>query len=157
MAVRAIPEGHHTLTPYLVVRGAAAAIEFYARAFGAREVHRHASPDGRLMHAELRIGDSPLMLSDEYPEMNESRSPLGIGCTPVTLHIACEDVSAAFERAVKAGCLVTFPLQDMFWGDRFGKLKDPFGHEWSLSQHVEDVSPEEVERRGAAAFGGDKK
>lgn len=156
MAVRAIPEGHHTLTPYLTVRGAAAAVEFYVRAFGAREIHRHASPDGRLMHAELRIGDSPLMLADEYPEMSPAKSPLGLGGTPVTLHVACEDVRAAFERAVKAGCLVTFPLQDMFWGDRFGKVVDPFGHEWSLSQHVEDVSPEELERRGAAAFAPQK-
>ena len=147
-----IPDGYHSVTPYLTVRGAAQAIDFYKRAFGAQERERMPGPDGKsVMHAELRIGDSVVMLSDEFPGMG-ARSPQSLGGTHGYLFLYVEDVDTAWERAVSAGAKVTMPLADMFWGDRFGKLQDPFGHEWGLASHKEDVSPEEIGKRAQAAF-----
>jgi PhnB protein len=149
-----IPEGFHAVTPHLVVRGAVEAIDYYKRAFGAVERFRMAGPDGKsIMHAELVIGDSIIFLCDEMPDM-DCRSPAALQGTPVSIHLYVDDADAVFSRAVSAGGRVTMPLQDMFWGDRFGEIEDPFGHRWSIASHVEDVSPEEIERRGAEAFGG---
>jgi uncharacterized glyoxalase superfamily protein PhnB len=154
-SVRPIPEGFHTVSPHLVVDGAAKAIEFYKKAFGAEEVVRMPAPDGkRLMHAEIRIGDSVVMLCDEFPEMGGGcRSPKALGSTCVTLHLYVNDADATFNRAVQAGATATAPLTDMFWGDRYGKVTDPFGHEWSIATHVKDVTPEEMQKAAAAAFG----
>ena len=152
-SARPIPDGYHTLTPALTVRGAAQAIEFYVRAFGARELGRMAAPDGlQIWHAELQIGDSRLMLADEFPDMG-GQAPDSLGGTPVTMHLYVEDADAFVERAVGAGATVIQPLMDAFWGDRYGKLKDPFGHEWSIATHVEDVSEDEMRRR-AETFAG---
>ena len=148
-AVKSIPDGYHTVTPHLAVRDAAKAIEFYARAFGAEERFRMPGPGGVVMHAELNIGDSVVMLGEEAPEMGAS-SPQTIGGSPVSLLIYVKDVDASFARADKAGCTVQMPLADMFWGDRYGKLLDPFGHHWALATHKEDVSPEEMAKRMAA-------
>ena len=149
-SARPLPEGFHTLTPTLIVSGAAAAIEFYTRAFGAVELFRMSSPDGQqVWHAEIQIGDSRLMLSDEMPEMCDIRSPQALGGSPVGIHLYVEDVDAAVSRAVDAGATVTMPPMDMFWGDRFGTVTDPFGHRWSIATHVEDVSEEEIARRAA--------
>ena len=144
-AVRAIPEGFHTITPALVCKGASRAIEFYKEVFHAKEIMRMAGPGGAIGHAELQIGDSKLMLSDEFPGM--ANAP---GATPITsnsLFVYTDNVDALFERATKAGAKVEMPLQNQFWGDRYGKIRDPFGHQWGLAQHVEDVAPAEVERR----------
>jgi PhnB protein len=150
--VEPIPSGFHTLTPHLVVKGASQAIEFYKKAFGAEEIGRAPGPDGKsLMHAELKIGDSRLMLVDEFPEM-DCRGPQSIGGTPVTIHMYVKDADAAFSRAVAAGAQVRMPLEDMFWGDRYGVLTDPFGHAWSIATHKEDVTPEEIAKRAQAAF-----
>ena len=150
--VKAIPDGYHTLTPHLVVKDASKAIEFYKKAFGAEEIRRVPGPDGKsLMHAELKIGDSRLFLVDEFPEMN-CRGPQSIGGTPVTIHIFVEDVDAAFNKAVATGAQVAMPLADMFWGDRYGVLTDPFGHAWSMATHKEDLTPEEIGQRAQAAF-----
>lgn len=147
-----IPDGCHSVIPYLVVRGAAKAIDFYKQALGATELGRLTGPDGTsVMHAELRIGGGRVYLTDESPQ-GSSRSPQSIGGTSVALHIYVADVDAAFARAVSAGATVVFPLTDMFWGDRFGKVRDPFGHEWSLASHVEDVPPEELPARAKAAM-----
>ncbi len=146
--VEAIPKGFHSVTPDLVVKGASDAIEFYKRAFGAVENYRHNSPDGNsIVHAELKIGDSIVMLSDEYVhgDMKGCRSPKSIGGSAVTLHIYTEDVDKAFNQAVAAGANVTMPLTDMFWGDRYGQLEDPFGHFWSIATHKQDLTPEQVE------------
>jgi PhnB protein len=143
--VRAIPEGFHTITPALVCKGAARAIEFYKEVFHAKEIMRMAGPGGAIGHAELQIGDSKLMLSDEFPGM--AHAP---GATPITsnsLFVYSDNVDALFERATKAGAKVEMPLQNQFWGDRYGKIRDPFGHQWGLAQHVEDVAPAEMERR----------
>lgn len=148
--VRPIPEGYHTVTPCLRIRGAADAIEFYKKAFGAEERFRLTSPDGLIVHAEIRIGDSMVMLSDEMPSQGVI-SPHTLGGTSGALHLYVEDVEAAWARAVAAGATVIFPLQNMFWGDRFGKLLDPFGHEWSMATHMEDIPEDELARRGAAA------
>ncbi|HTD67982.1 MAG TPA: VOC family protein [Candidatus Limnocylindria bacterium] len=150
--VKPVPGGFHTLTPHLVVKGAAQAIEFYKKAFGAEEITRAPGPDGKsLMHADLKIGDSRLFLVDEFPEMN-CRGPRTIGGTPVTIHMYVEDVDAAFSKAVAAGAQVRMPLADMFWGDRYGVLEDPFGHAWSMATHKEDLTPEEIGKRAGAAF-----
>ncbi len=141
--VRSIPEGMHSLTPHLICRGAASALDFYARAFGAVELMRLPAPDGRLMHATLRIGDSHLMLVDEMPEWG-ALGPLSLGGTPVTVHLYVEDVDAAFQQAVAAGATPKMQPADMFWGDRYGQLLDPFGHRWSLATHVRDVPPEQL-------------
>jgi PhnB protein len=143
--VKPIPEGMHTITPHLVCAGAADAIEFYKKAFGATEGGRMAGADGKLMHAMLHIGDSALMLVDEFPEWG-SFGPKSLKGSPVTIHLYVNDVDAAFARALDAGATVTMPLQDMFWGDRYGVLQDPFGHNWSLATHVRDVSPEEMQK-----------
>ena len=142
MSVKPIPEGYHTLTPYMTVRDAARAIEFYKQAFGAVEKGVMKGSDGKVMHAELRIGDSIVMLADEFPEygsMAPSKGGSGTG-----LHIYTEDVDSAFDRAVKAGASVEMPVTDMFWGDRYGKLVDPFGHKWSIATHKRDMSVEEM-------------
>ncbi len=150
-----IPDGHHTITPHLVVKGASEAIEFYKRAFGAEELCRMTfpGPDGRvkLGHAGLQIGDSRLFLADDFPEYG-STGPNGH--SPVTIHLFVTDADAVFARAVEAGATVAMPLADMFWGDRYGKLVDPFGHHWSIAEHLEDLTPEQMQERKAAAFGG---
>lgn len=143
-AVRAIPEGFHAITPCIVVAGAAEAIELYKRAFGAIEIDRASSPDGqKIMHATIQIGDSRIMLNDELPEMN-SRGPLALGGTPSSLHLYVEDADAIFAQAIAAGCTVTMPIGDMFWGDRYGRLVDPFGHDWGIATHQRDVSTDEA-------------
>ena len=148
--VRKIPEGFHTLTPHLVVRGGAQAIEFYKKAFGAEEVMRMAVPDGTAIgHAELRIGDSIFFLADEFPQC---QSPQTLGGSAVTLHLYVEDCDKVFNRAVAAGAQVRMPPTDMFWGDRYGQVIDPFGHLWAMSTHKEDVAPDEMARRAQAAF-----
>ncbi|MBI3970088.1 MAG: VOC family protein [Chloroflexi bacterium] len=149
--VRPIPEGYHSLTPALVVHNAAEAIEFYKRAFGAQELGRMPAPDGRrIWHAELQIGDSRLMLSDEFPDIDESRSPKALGGTASSLHLYVEDADAAFQRAVDAGATVSMSLVDAFWGDRYGKVTDPFGHQWGIATRQEEVSEEEMQRRAQA-------
>ncbi len=145
-----IPEGCHTVTPYLVVRGADKAIEFYKRAFGAEEVMRMPGPDGRsVMHAEIKIGDSLLFLADEFPGMG-CRSPQSLGGATASIHLYVTDADAAFKRAVDAGARVAMPLADMFWGDRYGKVADPFGHEWGIATAKEKLTPEEIGRRAQA-------
>lgn len=150
MAVKPIPEGYHALTPYLVVKGAARAIAFYERAFGAEVLFRMDRPDGRVGHAELRIRDSRFMLADEFPEVG-ALSPDTVGGTPVTLFLYDADVDATVARAAAAGARVTRPAADQFYGDRVGGLTDPFGHVWMIATHVEDVPPDELERRAARA------
>jgi uncharacterized glyoxalase superfamily protein PhnB len=145
MSVKAIPDGYHTLTPYMTVRDAARAIEFYKQAFGAVEKGVMKGPDGKIMHAELRIGDSLFMLADEFPQYG-SLSPLSTGGSGMGLHIYVEDVDSAFDRAVKAGAKTEMPVTDMFWGDRYGKLADPFGHKWSIATHKRDMSMEEMDQ-----------
>ena len=148
---RPVPEGYHSLTPALVVHNAAEAIEFYKRAFGARELGRMSAPDGRqIWHAELQIGDSRLMLGDEFPDMGDARSPKTLGGTATSLHIYVEDADAVFQRAVDAGATVSMPLMDAFWGDRYGKVTDPFGHLWGIATRQEEVSEEEMHRRAQA-------
>lgn len=144
MTVKAIPEGYHSVTPYMTVRDAARAIEFYKQAFGAVERGAMKGSDGKIIHAELRIGDSVIMLGDEQPQFG-ALSPLSTGGAGMGLHIYLEDVDSAFDRAVKAGAKVEMPVADMFWGDRYGKLADPFGHKWSIGTHKRDVTTEEME------------
>jgi uncharacterized glyoxalase superfamily protein PhnB len=140
------------LTPHLVVKGANKAIDFYKKAFSAEEIRRMPGPDGKsIMHAELKIGNSRLMLVDEFPEMN-ARGPESIGGTPVTIHMFVEDADTVFNRAVNAGAKVRMPLADMFWGDRYGVLTDPFGHLWSIATHKEDLTTEEIGKRMQTAF-----
>jgi len=148
-----IPEGYHSVTPHLIVDGGVAALEFYKKAFGAVELFRFPSPDGKVGHAEIKIGDSPVMLADEYPDMGY-KGPQSIGGSPVSLMIYVEDVDTIFNQAVTAGATVKESLQDKFYGDRLGTVIDPFGHIWHLSTHKEDVSLEEMERRAKAAHGG---
>ena len=150
--VKAIPEGYHTITPQLTVRDATRAVEFYKRAFGAVELMRLPSMDGKsIMHAELKLGDSIVFLGDEFPEMG-CRSPQSLGGVASSLHLYVEDVDAAFNRAVAAGAQVRMPVTDMFWGDRYGKVADPFGHEWGIGTHKEDLTPDEIRKRGEAFF-----
>jgi PhnB protein len=149
--VNPVPEGFHTLTPYLVVRDATSAIEFYKKALGAGARGVHRAPDGRVINAELKVGNSLFMLCDEYPEMG-SVSPLGRGGTSVTMHIFCPNVDVVFTKAVAAGAQVRMPVMDMFWGDRYGSFEDPFGHLWSVGTRKEKLSAKEVEARAAAAF-----
>jgi len=146
-----IPDGFHTVTPYLAVNNASDAIEFYKRAFGAKERVRMPMPDGKVGHAELQIGNSIIMLGEECPE-HGATSPQTLGGTPVGLALYVEDVDKAFGRAVQAGASVKEPVTDKFWGDRAGSIQDPFGHKWSLLTHVEDVPPDEMEKRMAEAF-----
>jgi PhnB protein len=151
--VKPIPESYHSVTPYLSIKGAAAAIEYYKDVFGATELFRMPGPDGKIGHAEIKIGNSPIMLADEYPEM-EFVSPQTLGGTPIGLMIYVDDVDTMFKRAISAGAKEVKPLQDQFYGDRSGTLKDPFGHVWTVATHIEDIAPEEMERRAAAAHGG---
>jgi len=145
MKVKPIPEDMHSITPHLVCAGAANAIEFYKKAFGATEKARLPGPDGRLMHAAVRIGDSTVMLVDEMPEWG-ALGPKALKGSPVTIHLYVDDVDAVVARAVKAGAKVTMPVADQFWGDRYGQLEDPFGHRWSVGTHVRDVSTQEMQK-----------
>jgi PhnB protein len=147
-----IPDGYHTATPYLVITNAGKAIEFYKEAFGATERMRLPTPEGKVMHAEIKIGDSPIMLCDECPEWN-ALSPQTIGGTAVSIMLYVEDVDAVVNRAVAAGAKLLMPVQDQFWGDRCGTIADPFGHKWTVATHTEDVSPEEISTRAKALFG----
>ena len=158
MPVKPIPDGYHTLTPFLTVRDAVKAIEFYKQAFGAEERGIAKGPDGKVMHAELKIGDSIIMLSDEFPDFG-AKSPEAFGGSPMGLHIYLDGVDAAFDRAVKAGAVVEMPVADQFWGDRYGKLKDPFGHKWSIGTHIKDMSADEIKKsmdEAMAKMGGDQ-
>jgi PhnB protein len=146
MAVKKVPEGYHSITPYLIIKGATAAIDYYKKVFGATERMRMDGPAGTIGHAELVIGDSTVMLADEFPDMGH-RSPKSIGGTPVSLVLYLDDVDAVFKRAVDAGARSVRPVENQFYGDRMGTLEDPFGHMWSIATHVEDVPPEEMKRR----------
>jgi PhnB protein len=146
-----IPDGIHSITPYLTVKGASEAIDFYKKAFGAKELMRVPWPDGKLiMHAQIKIGDSPLFITDEFPDMNWAGSELS-GRSPVTIHLYVDDVDKTFKAALAAGAKETMPVADMFWGDRYGRLVDPFGHQWSLATHIEDLSPDEIGKRAQTA------
>ncbi|HEY0971666.1 MAG TPA: VOC family protein [Gemmatimonadales bacterium] len=147
MATKHIPEGYHTITPSIIVRDAREAIEFYGRAFGAEAVTLMTDRNGAVMHAEIRIGDSILMMGEENEQWG-MRSPLSLGGSPSSLHIYVEDADAVFARAVEAGAKVRYPMEDAFWGDRYGKITDPFGHEWGIATHVKDLSEEEIRRAG---------
>jgi PhnB protein len=151
MSVRPIPEGYHTVTPFLVVDDASEAIDFYQRALGARERMRMPMPDGKVAHAEIEIGDSVVMLSDPFPQAT-TRPPTELGGTTVGVFLYVEDVDAFVQRAVDAGATVTMPPEDMFWGDRFGQISDPFGHQWQVATHVEDVPPDEMAARARKAM-----
>ena len=149
--VKPIPDGYPRVTPYLIVDGASAAIEFYTSVFGAAERMRMAAPDDKVGHAELEIGDSMIMLADEAPDM-DARSPRAVGGTPVSLHVYVEDVDSVFERAVQAGAKGLRPVEDRFYGDRSGSFEDPYGHRWHVATHVEDIPANEMEERAAAAM-----
>lgn len=148
-----IPDGYPQLSPYLCIEGAAAAIDFYTEILGAKERVRMPAPGGKVGHAELQLGDSVVMLSDEFPDMG-NQSPKTVGGTPVVLSVYVEDVDDVFDRAVKAGATVVSPVTTQFYGDRSGLFEDPFGHRWSVATHVEDVAPDEMARRAAEAMGG---
>lgn len=139
-----IPEGFHTVTPHLIIRGAADAIEFYKKALGAQELSRMNGPDGKVMHAELKIGDSIIFVADEMPTPGNAKSPQTAGACTATLHLYVPDVDTAFKKAIAAGGHETMPVADMFWGDRYGMLEDPFGHRWAVATHVRDVSDQEM-------------
>ena len=147
---QAIPKGLHTVTPSLIVAGAAKAIDFYKKALGAEELMRFPGPDGKIMHAEIRIGDSVIMLGDEMPDQG-AKGPKAYGGTSVSFFVYGENVDAAWKRAVDAGAKPVMPLADQFWGDRTGCLEDPFGHNWWLAQHIQDLTPEEIQK-GSEAF-----
>jgi PhnB protein len=151
MATQPIPEGYHTVTPYLAVEDATEAIEYYTKAFGAKERVRMETPDGKVGHAELEVGDSLVMLSDPFPQAS-TKPPNELGGTTVSVFMYVEDVDAVVKQAVDAGATVTMEVADQFWGDRFGSVKDPFGHLWSIATHVEDVPPEEMAERAKAAM-----
>ena len=154
MTAQPIPDGFHTVTPHLVIAGAAKALDFYVEAFGAVEMSRHpVEGSDKLMHALIKIGDSFVMLADEFPDWG-SLGPDRERNSPVILNLYVEDCDAAFERATKAGAKTIMPCADMFWGDRYAVVEDPFGHRWSMATHVEDVSPEDMEKRGREAFAG---
>jgi PhnB protein len=146
MATKHIPNGYHTATPYLILKDAARGLEFYKSVFDAKEIMRMPTPSGRIAHAEIRIGDSHIMLADEVPAMGY-HAPQSLGGTPVFLMIYVDDVDAVFAHAVAAGALIERPVQNQFYGDRSGTVKDPFGHVWTIATHIEDVSPEEMSRR----------
>ena len=142
---RPIPDGMHSITPHLICAGASDAIDFYKQAFGAVELSRLQDAEGNVMHAAIRIGDSAIMLNEENPQW-DSFGPKSLKGSPVTIHLYVENADATFEQAVRAGAKVTMPLDDMFWGDRYGKVEDPFGHHWSIGTHVRDVSPGEMQK-----------
>lgn len=148
--VKPIPDGYHTVTPYLIVKGAAEAIDFYKKALGATELFRMPGPDGKIMHAEIKIGDSPVMLADECAEMN-AKSPATIGGSPITIMLYVENVDKLVDQAVAAGATLSRPVADQFYGDRTGGIEDPFGHKWYIATHIEDVPMEELGKRAAAA------
>ncbi len=150
--VNPVPDGMHTVTPHLVCAGAADAIEFYKKAFDAIEMGRLSEPKGKLIHASIRIGDSVVMLVDEFPDWGKP-GPKSLKGSPVTIHLYVEDVDAIFERAVGAGAKVTMPLEDTFWGDRYGVLEDPFGHHWSVATHIRDMTREEIQQAAQKMFG----
>lgn len=153
MPAKPIPDGFHTLTPHLAVKNAAAAIDFYKKAFGAEEVMRMPGPDGKsVMHAELQIGSSRLMLNDEFPEHGVV-SPQALGNTPATMHLYVENADAVFKQAVDAGATAAMPVQDMFWGDRYGMVVDPYGHKWAIATHTEDLTPDQIGERAAKSMG----
>ncbi len=152
-SVKPIPDGYPRVSPYLVVDGAAQAIDFYTQVLGASERMRMGGPDGKIGHAELEFGDSVVMLADEYPDMGYV-GPKAVGGTPVTIGVYVEDVDKTFDAAVKAGAKALRPVEDQFYGDRSGQIEDPFGHRWSISTHVEDVPPDEMQKRAAAMGGG---
>ena len=149
MAVKPIPDGYHTLTPYLIVKEAAKALDFYRAAFGAEEMLRIPGPGGKVGHAEIRIGDSRLMLADEFPDMG-ALGPQSLGGSPVFLHLYVPDVDSRFRQAVAAGAKVVREVKDQFYGDRSGMVADPFGHLWAIATHKEDISPDELRRRSEA-------
>lgn len=153
MAAKPIPDGYHTATPYLIIKGAAKALDFYQKqkAFGATELMRFADPSGKIGHAEIKIGDSPIMLADEYPEM-DYRSPESIGGTPVSIMLYVDNVDALFSRAITAGAKEKTPVKDQFYGDRSGTLVDPFGHVWTIATHKEDIAPDEMRKRAKEAM-----
>ena len=155
MAAKPVPEGYHTATPYLIIKGAGEAIEFYKKVFGATEVMRFPMPDGRIGHAEIKIGNSHLMMADEHPDMGYV-SPKTLGGTPVSILLYVEDADDKFNRAVSAGSKVEQGMKDQFYGDRTGTVLDPFGHRWTIATHKEDVSVEEMQRRAASAMQGGK-
>jgi PhnB protein len=146
MATKSIPDGYHSVIPYLIVKGGADAIGFYKRAFGATEQMRMATPDGRIAHAEIKLGDSVVMLADEHPEMGH-RSPVSLGGAGVNLLVYVDQVDEVFKRAIASGAKELQPIKNQFYGDRSGALEDPFGHRWTLATHVEDVAPDELRRR----------
>ena len=149
-SVSPVPEDFHTLTPHLTVRGVERAVDFYRRAFGAEELYRNLLPDGEtVVHAELLVGDSRFFVRDEFPDRGVL-SPLSLGGSPITLHLYVRNATAAFERAVRAGAEVLMPLIDTFWGDRYGMVRDPFGHTWSIASRIEDLSPAEIQERARA-------
>jgi len=149
MAVSPNPAGYHTATPYLIVNGAAAALEFYKQVFGATELMRLPHPGSKIGHAEIKIGDSPIMLADEFPEMG-ARSPQSLGGSPISIMLYVADVDAVYARAIAAGATETKPVKDQFYGDRSGVLTDPFGHVWTIATHIEDVTPAQMDERMAA-------
>jgi PhnB protein len=151
MAVKPIPDGYHSITPYLIVSGASSAIDFYKKVFAATEIMQLPGPGGKVMHAEIKIGDSMVMLADEFPEMN-IQGPESIGGSPVGICLYVEDADTTFKRAIDAGATEERPLQDQFYGDRSGTVVDPFGHKWTICTHIEDLSPEEIEKRMAEAM-----
>ncbi len=144
-----IPDGFHTATPSIVVNNSKEAIEFYKKAFGANEIYQMAGPEGKCLHAMIKIGDSFVMMTDEFPQMG-ARSPQSIGGTPVTLHLYVEDADKVYNQAVQAGAKPTLPIMDAFWGDRYGCVLDPYGHSWSIATHKIDMSPEEMRKAGEA-------
>jgi len=146
-----VPPGFHTVTPYITVTKSAEAIDFYKRAFGAEEVFRMDGPGGKVIHAEIKIGDSVIMLSDEWPNSGV-KAPINAGCCTASLMIYLPDVDASYTQAVNAGAKSTMPVEDQFWGDRAGQVTDPYGHKWMLATHVEDVSPADMERRQQEYF-----
>jgi PhnB protein len=151
MPPQPVPEGYNTVTPYLAVEDAAAAIEYYKKAFGAKERVRMDAPDGKIGHAELEIGDSIVMLSDPFPQAS-TKPPKELGGTSASVFLYVEDVDSVVQDAIDAGATITMPVEDQFWGDRFGSVTDPFGHLWSIATHVEDVPPEEMAERAKAAM-----
>ena len=150
--VKPIPPGYHTLVPHLVIKGASQAIDFYKKAFGAEEVMRIPTPDGKLLHSELKIGDSRLFMADEMPMDGCTKSPQTLGGSPVVLHLWSENADATFNTAVKAGAKVIMPMWDAFWGDRYGQVLDPFGHVWSIATHMKDLTADQIRKAGEEAM-----